>query len=163
VTSNYQNADEAIGIILGRLLPSMVQNDRPATTVPDAVLNRTQCVVVIQAGTTRLRPGNAACRETSDRWNSPILVTFEEAARSNLAATLLIFISKDAAVKALRSGSLEIATYNDPVAPIAPKNAIPSEHELNRDLFTYEYTRGPRVMTPEKLPKRSLSSEVRSA
>jgi len=26
VTSNYQNADEAIGIILGRLLPSMVQN-----------------------------------------------------------------------------------------------------------------------------------------
>jgi len=26
VTSNFQNADEAIGIILGRLLPSMVQN-----------------------------------------------------------------------------------------------------------------------------------------
>jgi lipid-binding SYLF domain-containing protein len=117
-------------------------SDRPASTVPDAVLNRTQCVVVIQAGTTRLRPGTAACRETSDRWNNPILVTFEEAARSNLAATLLIFISKDAAVKALRSGSLEIATYKDPVAPIAPKNAIPSEHELNRDLFTYEYTRG---------------------
>jgi lipid-binding SYLF domain-containing protein len=117
-------------------------SDSPATTVPDVVLNRAQCLVVILAGTTRLRHGTAACRETSDRWNSPILVQFEEAARSHVTATLLIFVSKDAAVQALRSGSLKIETYKDPVAPIAPKNAMPSEHELNRDLFTYGYING---------------------
>ena len=117
-------------------------SDRPAATVPDAVLNRAQCLVIILAGTKHLRPGTATCRETSDRWNSPILVQFEEAARSHVAATLIIFVSKDAAVNALRSGSLEIETYKDPVAPIAPKDAIPSEHELNRDLFTYGYVSG---------------------
>ena len=117
-------------------------SETPATTVPDAVLNRTQCVLVIQAGTKHPRHGTAACRETSDQWNSPIVVTFEEAARSKRAPTLLIFVSKDAAVKALRSGSLQIETYKDPVAPIAPKDAIPSESELNHDLFTYEYING---------------------
>jgi lipid-binding SYLF domain-containing protein len=117
-------------------------SDRPATTVPDAVLNHAQCLVIILAGTKRLRPGTTTCRETPDQWNSPTFVQFEEAARSHVAATLLIFVSKDAAVHALRSGSLEIETYKDPVAPTAPKDAIPNEHELNRNLFTYGYTRG---------------------
>jgi hypothetical protein len=106
------------------------------------VLNRAQCLVVILAGTARLRSGTATCRESSDRWNSPILVQFKEAGRTHVAATLLIIVSKDAAVQALRSGSLEIETYKDPVAPTAPKNAIPSERELNRDLFTYGYISG---------------------
>lgn len=106
------------------------------------MLNRTQCVVVIQAGTTRLRLGTTACRETSDQWNSPILIQFEEATRSHAAATLFVFILKDAAVQALRSGSLQVETYKDAVAPLAPKNAIPSEQELNRGLFTYEYISG---------------------
>jgi N-acetylmuramoyl-L-alanine amidase len=115
---------------------------RPLTTIPDAVLHRAQCLVVILAATRRLRPGTAVCRETSDRWNSPIVVQFEEAVGSQVAGTLLVFVSKDAAVQALRSGSLEIETYKDPVAPIAPKNAIPSEPELNRDMFTYRYMNG---------------------
>ena len=117
-------------------------SDRPAVTVPDAVLNRAQCLVVIPAGTTPLRPGTATCRETSDPWNSPILIHFKEAGRTPVAATLLIFVSKDAAVQLSRSGSLEVETYKDPVAPIAPKNALPSEHELNHHLFTYEYIKG---------------------
>ena len=103
------------------------------------MLNRTQCVVVIPPGTRRLRPGTAACRETSDQWNTPTLVTFEGKAGSKRAADLLIFLLKNASVKALRSESLEIETYRQPLAPVAPKKAIPSEHELNVELLTYEY------------------------
>lgn len=131
-------------------------SDRPATTVPDTVLNATQCVVVIRAGTTRFRPGTASCRESSDQWNSPMLVSFDEASRSKRAATLLIFLSKDAAVKALGSGTLEIDSHKDPLAPIAPKDAISNERELNRDLFTYEYIGG-------RLTARRVHGIVRQA
>jgi len=113
-----------------------------ATTVPDAVLNRTQCVIVIQAARTRLRSGTTACRETSDHWNNPVLVTFERKTHAPRAATLLIFVSSDAAVRALNSGSLEIQTYKYPVAPLAPKSAILHEHELSAEVFTYEYMGG---------------------
>jgi N-acetylmuramoyl-L-alanine amidase len=139
-SAQSRNDGEAL---LKRTTPILTElSRRPATTVPDAVLNRTQCLVVIQAGTTRLRPGTAACRETSDRWYSQIFVTFKEEARSNRAATLLVFVATDTGVKALRSGLLKIQTYKYPVAPLAPKDAIPSERELNPELFTYEYRGG---------------------
>ena len=113
-----------------------------ATTVPDAVLNRTQCLVLIEAARTRLRPGTAACRETSGGWNNPVLLTFERKAQATPAATLLIFVSSDAAVRALHKGLLEIQTSKYSVAPLAPKNAIPDEHELNAEVFTYKYMGG---------------------
>ena len=58
------------------------------------------------------------------------------------AATLLIFVSSDAAVRALHKGFLEIQTSKYSVAPLAPKNAIPDEHELNAEVFTYKYMGG---------------------
>jgi hypothetical protein len=109
------------------------------STVPDAVLNRTQCVVLIPAGTRRPRTGTASCRETSDQWNTPTLVTFEGRADSKRSTDILIFVVNDAAVKSLRSGSLQVASSTKPLAPVAPKRAIPTEHEL-RDILTYEYT-----------------------
>lgn len=108
------------------------------TTVPDAVLNRTQCVALIPSGTGRLRPGTASCRETSDQWNTPRLVTFEARTDSRRNADILIFVVTDAAVKSLRSGSLQVASPTKTLAPVAPKRAIPTEHELNRDVLTYE-------------------------
>lgn len=108
------------------------------TTVPDAVLNRTQCVVLIPAGTRRLRQGTASCRETSDQWSTPRLVTFEGRAGSRHSANILIFVVTDAAVKSLRSGSMQVASSTKPLAPVAPKRAIPPEHELNRDVLTYK-------------------------
>ena len=107
------------------------------TTVPDAVLNRTQCVVLIPAGTRRRRAGTASCRETSDQWNAPILVTFEGRADPRRSADILIFLVSDAAVKSLRSGSLQVASSTKP-APLAPKQAIINEHELG-NIFTYQY------------------------
>jgi hypothetical protein len=66
-------------------------------------------------------------------------VVFAGKAGSRRAADLLIFLLTDAAVKDLRSGSLDIQTYRGPLAPLAPKKAIPSEHQLNVGLLTYEY------------------------
>ncbi|HEV2697967.1 MAG TPA: hypothetical protein VGU90_08240, partial [Terriglobales bacterium] len=107
------------------------------TTVPDAVLNRTQCVVLIPAGTRRARAGTASCRETSDRWNAPTLVTFEGRADSRRSTNILIFVLSDAGVKSLWAGSLQVASSTKP-APLAPKQAIVTEHELG-SIFTYQY------------------------
>ena len=88
---------------------------RPQNTIPDAVLNRTRCVAIIPtipAGTGHLsRRGVATCREPSDHWNAPAFITFEENGDSKRGADLLIFILKDAGVRALRSGRLEIQKY----------------------------------------------------
>lgn len=115
---------------------------RPVATVPDAVLNRTQCVVVILGGTGRLQQGTSACRETSDQWNNPTLVTFERKAGATRGADLLIFVLSDTGVKALRSGSLDIKTYRHALPPLAPKDAIPPERELDVELLTYQYAGG---------------------
>jgi N-acetylmuramoyl-L-alanine amidase len=111
----------------------------PQTTVPDAVLNRTQCMVVIPPGANRLRLGTAACRETADQWNAPTLVTFEGRTGRRRVADLLVFVLGDKAVQALRSGSLRIQTDGSPVPPLAPQKAIPSEEALSAEVFTYEY------------------------
>ena len=128
------------GAVLSRttqLLKELSQSS--PSTVPDAVLNRAQCVVLIPAGTLRLRPGTVSCRETSDQWNTPTVVTFEGRAASRRSADILIFVVTDAAVKSLRSGSLQVASSTKPLAPVAPKRAIPTEHELTSDVLTYEY------------------------
>src|SRR6266550_7435876 len=128
------------GAVLNRttqLLKELSQSS--PSTVPDAVLNRAQCVVLIPAGTRRLRPGTVSCRETSDQWNTPTVVTFEGRAGSRRSADILIFVVTDAAVKSLRSGLLQVASSTKPLAPVAPKRAIPSEHELTSDVLTYEY------------------------
>src|SRR5436309_1286206 len=128
------------GAVLSRTTQMLKELSRSSpSTVPDAVLNRAQCVVLIPAGTRRLRPGTVSCRETSDQWNTPTLVTFEGRAGSRRSADILIFVVTDAAVKSLRSGSLQVASSTKPLAPVAPKRAIPTEHELTRDVLTYEY------------------------
>ena len=147
-------ADE-LGAALSRTTQLLKELSRSSpTAVPDAVLNRAQCVVLIPAGTRRLRPGTASCRETSDQWNTPTVVTFEGRAGSRRSANILIFIVTDAAVQSLRSGSLQIASSAKTRAPVAPKQAIPTVHALNRDLFTYEYA-------AHKLSSRRIQGVVR--
>ncbi len=112
-------------------------------TIPDAVLNRTRCVAAIRAmpaGTGMLsRRGVATCREASDHWNAPAFITFEENGGSKHGADLLIFILKDAGVRALRSGRLEIQKQKHAVAPLVATTAIPTQVELSVELLTYEY------------------------
>jgi len=74
---------DAVALLKGttRILTELSHGS--ATTVPDAILNRTQCILVIQAARTPLHSGTTACRETSDRWNNPVVVTLERKGRAN--------------------------------------------------------------------------------
>src|SRR5437762_2952199 len=122
---------------------------RSENTIPDAVLNRTRCVAAIPAipaGTGKLsRRGVATCREASGHWNAPAFNTFEENGGSKHGADLLIFILKDAGVRALRSGRLEIQRQKHAVAPLVATTAIPTQVELNVELLTYERSEERRV------------------
>jgi N-acetylmuramoyl-L-alanine amidase len=142
---------------------------RSESTIPDAVLNRTRCVAAIPAipsGTGKLsRRGVATCREASDHWNAPTFITFEENGGSKHNADLLIFILKDAAVRALRSGHLEIQRQKHVVAPLVPTTAIPTQVELSVELLTYEYAgsvlsgSGPRGVLRQDVDKGPHASD----
>lgn len=115
-------------------------------TIPDAVLNRTKCVVVIPAMAARtdhinLR-GVATFRETSDEWNSPSFITFEEDAVRPHRGDLLIFILQDAGVRALRSGRLQIRANKHRTAPLVTTTPLPSQAELTAEPLVYEYAAG---------------------
>ncbi|HEV2731794.1 MAG TPA: hypothetical protein VGV15_17320, partial [Terriglobales bacterium] len=97
-------------------------------------------IPAIPTGTANVsRRGVATCREASDHWNTLTFITFEENGGSKHNADLLIFILKDAGVRALRSGRLEIPRQKHVVAPLVATTAIPSQVQLNVELLTYEY------------------------
>jgi N-acetylmuramoyl-L-alanine amidase len=116
---------------------------RSTDTIPDAVLNRTRCVAAIPAipaGAGNLnRRGVASCRETSNHWNSPALISFEENGATNDRADLLFLILKDAGVRALRSGRFQVRPQRSGVAPLVSTMPIPSQVALDAELFVYEY------------------------
>ena len=115
-------------------------------TIPDAVLNRTKCVVVIPAiaaGTDHLNlRGVATFRETSDEWNTPSFITFEEDGVRPHRGDLLIFILQDAGVRALRSGRLQIRAKKHGTVPLVTTTPLPSKDELTAELLVYEYAAG---------------------
>ena len=116
---------------------------RSENTIPDAVLNRTKCVAAfpaVPAGTGNLsRRGVATCREAPEHWSAPAFITFEENGGSKHDGDLLIFILKDAGVRALRSGRLEIQKYRSTAAPLGATTSIPTQVELNVELLAYDY------------------------
>lgn len=115
-------------------------------TIPDAVLNRTKCVVVIPAiaaGTDHLNlRGVATFRETSDEWNTPSFITFEEDGVRPHRGDLLIFILQDAGVRALRSGRLQIRANKHGTVPLVTTTPLPGKDELTAELLVYEYAAG---------------------
>lgn len=119
---------------------------RSETTIPDAVLNRTKCVVVIPAsaaGTDHLKlRGVATFRDTSDHWNTPSFITFEEDSVRAHRGDLLIFVLQDAGVRALRSGRLQVRAGKRGTAPLVSTTPLPSQDELTADLLVYEYAAG---------------------
>ena len=79
----------------------------PAGMVPDAVLNRTRCMVVIPGREkTRISPGAATCRNGSGKWDEPSLVSYQ--APVPQSGDVLLFILDDRAAATLKSGTLEL-------------------------------------------------------
>jgi hypothetical protein len=118
-------------------------SSRSGNTIPDAVLNRTKCLVVIPAGAggtdERTSRGVATCRETSDRWNTPAFVTFREQSGRPHGPDRLIFILQDAAIDALQSGRLQIHARRHVAAPLVSADPVPSQVELTDQWLAYDY------------------------
>src|SRR5437867_9241862 len=108
--------------------------------IPDGVLNRTKCVVVIPAvsGASDRRPGALSCRDTLDHWTTLAFITFKEIAPEK-ETDLLIFILQDAAVRALRSGRLRLRPQNHAAAPLVSTTPVPNQMELSSELLVYKY------------------------
>jgi N-acetylmuramoyl-L-alanine amidase len=118
-------------------------SSRSGNTIPDAVLNRTKCLVVIPAGAggadERISRGVATCRETMDHWNPPAFITFQEQSGRAHGAARLIFILQDAAVRALQSGRLQILARRHLAVPLVSTNPVPSQVELTDQWLAYDY------------------------
>jgi N-acetylmuramoyl-L-alanine amidase len=118
-------------------------SSRSGNTIPDAVLNRTKCLVVILAGAggtdERISRGVATCRETPDRWNTPAFVTFQEQSGRPHGPDRLIFILQDAAMRALQSSRLQIYARRHVAPPLVSTDPVPSQVELTDQLLAYDY------------------------
>jgi N-acetylmuramoyl-L-alanine amidase len=126
-----------------RLLDQL--SHQSGNTIPDAVLNRTKCLVAIPGSAERtqehLEGGLATCRRSpEDEWDVPELISFERQGASSAVPDRLIFILQDTAKQALQSGRLRIPRKHAE-APLVSTNPIPSQLELSGDWFAYEYSR----------------------
>jgi N-acetylmuramoyl-L-alanine amidase len=156
-----------------RLLENLSR--RSGNTIPDAVLNRTKCLVVTPAMAGDRIRGIATCRQTPDQWNHPAFITFESQADRAHGADRLIFILQDGAVRALQSGRLQVRPRRQET-PLVSTNPVPNQVEISGELLVYEYSgnalsgsraiglveQGDRASgeVPDKLIRKYLSSVV---
>jgi hypothetical protein len=110
-------------------------------SVPYAVLNRTQCVVVIPSARqarNAIARGVVACRGTVDQWKRPALVGFTGHELRARNSALLVFVLSDRAARALQSGELKLGNENRGPTILAQTSPVTTEAELTADLYTYE-------------------------
>jgi N-acetylmuramoyl-L-alanine amidase len=115
-----------------KALDEVAKNDQ--YSIPDAVLDRTQCLIVIPANRDQ---GAESCRETPDRWTSPTLVTFrgERAKKSDL----LVLVLGEKEARKLRSGVLEIGGGSSASpGPVARSKSEIKEADLRSGSVLYE-------------------------
>ncbi|MBV9483012.1 MAG: N-acetylmuramoyl-L-alanine amidase [Acidobacteria bacterium] len=118
-------------------------SQRSRDTIPDAVLNSAKCLVIIPHVTSEpgshVTTGVASCRETSEQWEKPVLVSFQGDRVRSPGGDLLIFILQDTAAHALRSGGLQIRAHKDRTAPLVKTTPMPNQVELAAQSLVYEH------------------------
>jgi N-acetylmuramoyl-L-alanine amidase len=110
-------------------------------SVPYAILNKTQCVVVVPSARearNAVARGVVACRETVDQWKRPALVVFTGHELRARNSALLVFVLSDRAARALQSGELKLGNENRGPTLLAQTSPIIKEAELTADLYIYE-------------------------
>jgi N-acetylmuramoyl-L-alanine amidase len=114
--------------------------------VPDAVLNSTKCVVVVPSITggtvNRSAGGVASCREAAESWSAPAFVKFSGRGIRAQRTDLLVFVLSDKAVRALRSGELQIGGQKQAAAPLLGTTPVTTQVELTAGVLTYEGAAG---------------------
>ena len=107
----------------------------PSSVVPDAVLNRARCVVVIPAkDQTRTWTGAANCRNEAGDWGHPALVSYQAAAKQT--GDILVVVLGDSAAGQLHHGSLELKRTTR-AGPVVDKVITVTDAELASDALSY--------------------------
>jgi lipid-binding SYLF domain-containing protein len=110
--------------------------------IPDAVLNRTKCLVVVAAINKETSKasgyGVSTCRQAAAEWSAPVFVGFTGYGVAARHADLLVFVLGEKGVQALGSGELEIAAARRAPAPLVKTNRVTPQMERNEELLTYQ-------------------------
>jgi N-acetylmuramoyl-L-alanine amidase len=112
----------------------------PAAVVPDAVLNRTRCIVVVPPSRgAGQAPGAVSCRDEDERWTTPWLVGFVPA--KQMEGTVLLFILNNRAAGRLSDGRLDLTRKRAaPAGPIVQRMITVTDADLNSDALAYAQT-----------------------
>ena len=128
-------------------------SEAPVAVVPDAVLNRTRCVVVIPASNRRTEAvGTASCRDESEHWAMPWLVRFAPPPKED--ASWLIFVLTEGAAASLQDGRLDLTgrrAAHD--GPIVQKMVTVTDADLASDAVAY-------AQNESGTTGRSISGEI---
>src|ERR1041384_1931231 len=131
VLSTFQNSRDVLNEL----------SSAPSSVVPDAVLNRTRCLIVVPAASTTSREGGggAACRDESDKWQPPALITF--ASSSPETGDALIFILDRDIASRIGRGKVSLAGKSAARAgPAVQKVVTVTDADLAAHAFSYTRT-----------------------
>lgn len=112
---------------------------QPKLGIPDAVLNRTACLVVFPdaQGASRQVQGFASCRNAEGQWTSPVVVNLSSPANGP-ASDLYLFVLSDRARRKLVAGQLNLGSPLKVAAgPTTQETAILDEIKASEDVFAY--------------------------
>lgn len=104
-----------------------------AAVVPDSVLNRARCVVIVpRAAGHEISPGAASCRDDAQHWTAPALIDF--ASTSHSVGDVLIFVLGHRAASELQTGHWVAKTR---AGPFTSKVIMVTDAELAGEALSY--------------------------
>lgn len=120
----------AVFIAAANVLDQVAENQK--NTIPDAVLNRTRCIVLVPAGGSQ---GMASCFESLNRWAKPSLVAFTSS--RSTANDLLVLVLGEGEAKRLSSGELELGRSSSS-GPLVRTKPVITDADLSFGSLIYE-------------------------
>jgi N-acetylmuramoyl-L-alanine amidase len=129
--------------VAGRVLEQI--SAKSDNGIPDGVLNRTKCLVVIPSMKENISArgnGVSTCRGAAAEWSNPALVQFNGHGIRGRHADLLVFVLSENGTQALQAGELQIGRERRRPAPLIKTNPVPTEVELDAEMLTYQYSAG---------------------
>ena len=128
---------------LGREMEALIS--QPAFAVPDAVLNRTACLVAFPftSENSDASEGFASCRNSAGQWTSPVVVSLTSLASARPHSDLLLLVLSNRARHQLVAGHLDLRSrLRGAAGPTSGSAAILDEVSASRDLFAYVMSDG---------------------
>jgi hypothetical protein len=113
---------------------------QPNLEVPDAVLNRTACLVVFPAAyaASPSVQGFASCRNSAGQWTSPVVVNSSFSTDARVASDLFLFVLSDGARRQLVDGQLDLGSgLKAAPGPTTQDSVIIDEVKSSADVFAY--------------------------